>query len=101
MIMGISAIIISTQAGYYTVRPCGQVDNALDGDQNVALNTYPQCAPYYSGDNPDQQTIVQANISGNEAEVSAALGMNFGTAGWLALALHAIGVEIYVSSLMD
>ncbi len=31
-------------------------------------------------------------------QITAALNSNFGAAGWLAFALHAIGVEIYVSS---
>lgn len=35
--------------------------------------------------------------SGDPVQTTVALGLNFGSAGWLAFALHAIGVEIYVS----
>jgi hypothetical protein len=99
--MALSAITISPTREFYTVRTCGQIDNSLNGDRNATLSTYPDCASYYSGANPSQQAIVQANMSGNEAEVSAALGINFGAAGWLALAIHAIGIEIYVRSGLD
>jgi len=95
--MGISAAIISDQGGYFTTRPCGQIDDALNGNRTTVLKAYPDCAAYYSSEVPDRQVIVQADLSGNRAETAAALGLNFGAAGWLALALHAIGIEIYVS----
>lgn len=33
-------------------------------------------------------------------ELSAALAIPFGTAGWLALLLHTIAIEVYVSTAM-
>lgn len=67
---------------------------------NRTLELYPACAAYFSGENPGQQTIVHANIVSptSAAEAGAAAGMPFGMALWLALVLHAIGIEIYVSS---
>lgn len=41
--------------------------------------------------------IVKANTGGNIAEKAAAAGILFGASGWLALAIHAIGIEVYVS----
>ena len=35
-------------------------------------------------------------MNDNSVTVSTALGLGFGTAGWLALFLHAAGVEIYL-----
>ncbi|KAK3942901.1 hypothetical protein QBC46DRAFT_457279 [Diplogelasinospora grovesii] len=77
LIFFISATVISTQYGYYAARPCGQIENAL-------------------GNNKTTWVVVYATMKGNAAEIMAAIGATFGAAGWLALAMHAIGVEIYL-----
>jgi hypothetical protein len=98
LIMFISSTIISTQQGYYAARPCGQVENMLGGDRNATLHKYPECQAYYSGENPDQHALIRADMDGDSgAEAAAALGLTFGAAVWLGLAMHAIGIEIYVS----
>src|SRR3569833_2685182 len=99
MIMSSSAVTISSIGGYYAVRPCGQIDEALGGNQTAVISAYPDCGAYFSGAVSGQRAFVRADMSGNLAEGSVALGLNFGAAGWLALTLHAIGIEIYVSSL--
>ncbi|KAK2049353.1 hypothetical protein LZ31DRAFT_339932 [Colletotrichum somersetense] len=97
LIMFFSASIISRIGTYYAARPCGQVAYTV-GDSNRTLELYPDCAAYFSGANPHQQTIVHADIitATSAAEVGAALGLSFGMAFWLALAIHAIGIEIYL-----
>jgi hypothetical protein len=97
LIQALSAIIISTMYGYYDARPCGQILETFKGSQEATLHFYPECASYFSGANPGQYAVVHADMDGTAIEVAVALGLNFGAATWLALALHAIGVEIYVS----
>ena len=65
----------------------------LGRDDTIAL--YPACNsttldPY------DIKIPVSANFGGNVDQVGAAFDVNFGMAIWLALALHVVGVEIYL-----
>ena len=61
---------------------------------------YPACASYLNGTDVGQEAVVHADFGGDvSTELGAALNMSFGMALWLALALHAVGVEIYVSPL--
>ena len=90
-----SAAIIS---GYYslaTTYPCVQIDSILGEDGTLAA--YPGCITYYDGSKLDQRVVVSPDFeSENPIEIAAALGLSFGTAGWLALWIHAIIVEVYV-----
>ncbi|WYZ35978.1 hypothetical protein EsH8_X_000625 [Colletotrichum jinshuiense] len=97
LIQIIAAIIISTDGSYYVARPCGQIAFMIK-DANRTLELYPGCASYFSGDSPDEQTLVHADfINGKSVvEIGAAVGMPFGMAIWLAMAIHAIGVELYL-----
>ncbi|KAK2058673.1 hypothetical protein LY76DRAFT_593072 [Colletotrichum caudatum] len=92
-----TAAIISRIGTYYAARSCGQVAYTI-GDSNRTLELYPDCAAYFSGANPNQQTIVHADIltATSAAEAGAAVSLSFGMAFWLALAIHAVGVEIYL-----
>ena len=78
---------------YYTVRPCAQIEYISESD----ARSYPACNAYFDSTNRDAQAVVHANFQGSQTEIGAALGVPFGTGVWLALAIHAIGVEIYVS----
>ncbi|KAK1962450.1 hypothetical protein LY78DRAFT_684036 [Colletotrichum sublineola] len=91
------AAIISTMGTYYAARPCSQVAYTI-GDSNRTLELYPDCAAYFSGANPVQQTIVHADLltATSAAEAGAAASLPFGLALWLALAMHAIGIEVYL-----
>nr|POE56488.1 hypothetical protein CFP56_33460 [Quercus suber] len=91
-----SAAIISTIGSFNTTRSCGQIAFILRESRTLSL--YPDCAAYFNGTDPAQRAIVHVNFySNNPAEIGAALGVPFGAAGWLALWLHAIGVEIYLA----
>lgn len=59
------------------------------------------CAAYYNGSSPNQNVAILANLNGTPDTIGAALGMPFGTSLWLALALHAIGIEIYIRRLLS
>jgi len=97
LIQFLAATVISRMGTYYAARPCGQVAYMI-GDLNRTLELYPDCSAYFSGANPDQQTIVHANLltATSAAEVGAAISLPFGMAFWLAVSLHAIGIEIYL-----
>lgn len=91
--MIIAAQVITASRNYFTVRPCAQLAYI---SQDIA-RSYASCAPYFDGTDRNALAIVNANFGGSPAEIGVALGMPFGSAIWLALAIHAIGVEVYVS----
>ena len=98
--MFIAATIIANKGGYYTSRPCAQIAYTFQTLGNAAAITtylYPDCKAFFNGSNPDQQAVVPLNLNGPPEQVGATLGESFSMAVWLALAIHAIGVEIYVS----
>lgn len=73
---------------------------------NTAVATsflFEGCTPYTSGENPNQQVPIEANFfdRSTPAPATASLHASFGMAGWLAGAIHAIGVEVYVSFVND
>jgi hypothetical protein len=91
------ALIITNLGGYFAARPCNQLEHLLK-TANRTLTLFPDCEPYFSGQNPEIRAVVRASMRGNVAEISAALGLSFGAALWLAILLHAIVVEVYVSA---
>ena len=90
IIMVLSAMIISRYGNYYIAMPCKQIDSMPGGNSSV----YPACVA-----DPDGQTAVNAQFNTPQGieQVSAAMQTSFGMAGWLALILHAVGVEIYLA----
>ena len=72
--------------------PCDVVE-FLNSSTGQISGPLPGCT------SPDAWTAVRANINDSTSPLgpAASLRAGFGMAGWLALALHAIGVEIYVS----
>ncbi|KAI5275059.1 hypothetical protein E4T47_01822 [Aureobasidium subglaciale] len=95
IIMIISAQIISMNRNWYTTRPCAQIAFALG--KNDTLAAYPQCEGYFNGNAPDLPVVVTVDFSSdNSMELSAALAVPFGAAGWLALLLHTIAIESYL-----
>jgi hypothetical protein len=97
--MVIAANIISGK-GYYIVWTCAKIASTLSNNATLLLEDYPSCATYADGSNLDQVSAVAADFSKEGANVGAALNMTFGTALWLSTAIHALGVEIYVSSIL-
>ncbi|KAE8318237.1 hypothetical protein BDV41DRAFT_572233 [Aspergillus transmontanensis] len=94
IIMIISTVIISISPKYYMAQPCDKLDFIIGREQT--LESYPDCASFYNGSKPDQNALVLGDFNGNADKIGAALNLNFGMAFWLALFLHAIGVEIYL-----
>ncbi|KAH8662556.1 hypothetical protein BX600DRAFT_382626 [Xylariales sp. PMI_506] len=91
-----SGIAIITRLGdFFTAMPCAEIDWLLV-DQELTTSMYPSCITFYNGSNPMQQVAVQGALDGDLSEVTAAYDLTFGTAHWIALVIHIIGVEIYL-----
>lgn len=94
------ATTITASSGYQATMPCAKIDYILQSNEAL-LQSYPACAPFVNGTNPDQYTIIDANFNGTDAaQIAAAVNITAGMALWLAFLIHAVGVEIYVSSLI-
>lgn len=83
--------------GYALLRSCAQIDSDGVLPAAVILRYWPECTSYFSGMSPGQQALVRADYHGLPAEVSVALSLVSGASALLALLLHAVGVEVYVS----
>lgn len=94
--MIIAARIISNK-GYYIVWPCAKIADTIAAGLDL-VSEYPACAAYANGSNFNQVSAVLADMNGSSAaNAGAALNINFGMALWLAFAVHALGIEVYVS----
>ncbi|KAL8831684.1 MAG: hypothetical protein Q9191_000729 [Dirinaria sp. TL-2023a] len=91
IIMIISALIISSSNDYYSAIPCTEIAFVYNNLSLLEAN-YPQCL---TNGTTDGWVAVKADF-GDNVGVKTALNLTFGTAGWLALFLHAVGVEIYL-----
>lgn len=84
---------------YYSAQPC---DKLYDIAASIAANgtemllaEFPACSAFLDGD-LTAHGIVHVDFNGTPAQKMAAINMTFGMAGWVALAIHAFGVEVYV-----
>jgi hypothetical protein len=77
--------------------PCGKLEWII-GSQEKTLSLFPGCESYYNGSDINQATAVKADLSGEKYEAAAVLDISFGMAFWMALFIHAVAVEIYVST---
>ena len=100
LIMIIMAKIITRIGGYYTTESCAKIAYIYRSapSQNFTLSLYPDCESYFSGTDSDKHVLVAADMNGMPEQIGAALNSCFGAAAWLAIAMHAVGVELYVSS---
>jgi hypothetical protein len=93
-IQTITALIITEIKDYYQIQTCGEVasDYGPIPPPQVA-GMYFQCL----NSTADTKVIVNANFHGGPEQVGASLGLGFGMALWMAILLHALGVEIYLN----
>ncbi|KAK5683443.1 hypothetical protein LTS10_004975 [Elasticomyces elasticus] len=95
MIQFSSSAITARMAPWYTTRPCAQIVSVWG--PNNTMEAYPGCQSFFDGTNPDQRVVVKADFSSNNPiEITAGIGLSFGAAGFLALWIHAIIVEVYL-----
>ncbi|KAK0746953.1 hypothetical protein B0T18DRAFT_481088 [Schizothecium vesticola] len=89
-ILFITALITSSQGTYHEAIPCSVIEFLNSAGQ--VNDTFSTCT------SPDAWTVVRADINDSASPIgtAASLRAGFGMAGWLALALHAIGVEICI-----
>ncbi|KAI6086366.1 hypothetical protein F4821DRAFT_129517 [Hypoxylon rubiginosum] len=91
-----SSMILSFVGDYYYVEPCAKINFILQGE-NATLARYPECAPFFSGEDPNRHIAVKADvIRRDKVAIGAMINMVFGMSGWLAIAIHAFGVELYL-----
>ena len=81
---------------YYDVAPCQIIFNeysvvGIPNSQNPAFQLHPNCP---SGD-LDGYVVAHANPAAPEG-AAAATDLTFGMSLWIALVIHAIGVEVYL-----
>lgn len=62
----------------------------------TVYSTYPVCSPGNSNLTVDSQVIVKVNYNGNPEQSDTALDIGFPMAIWIALVIHAVGIELYL-----
>lgn len=80
--------------------PCAKLLYTFDNSTQGLLDAFPDCADYVSGQDLGRFALVRANMEGGPggpASIGAALSVGFGMSLFVALIVHAIGVEVYVS----
>ncbi|KAK8145580.1 hypothetical protein G3M48_004261 [Beauveria asiatica] len=86
--MFISASIVSNQGPYFAPMSCAKLLTFYTN--TTALQAlHPACSDLSAW------SLARASMSGDAENAAAALSITFGAAIWLALAMHAIGVEFY------
>jgi len=79
----------------FSTRPCAQIASVLG--PGGTLKYYPSCNAFFDGSSPNKRVMVFADFgSENPIELVTAMSIPFGAAGWMALVLHTVAMEIYV-----
>ncbi|KFY22680.1 hypothetical protein V493_06415 [Pseudogymnoascus sp. VKM F-4281 (FW-2241)] len=92
IIMALSAGIISSIGSYSAVMNCGEIAYIYAKFPAELESRYPMCV---GGNNTD--VVVKADInSGFGEEEKASMVLTFGMAWWVAIAMHGVGVEVYL-----
>ncbi|XEU97453.1 hypothetical protein FSHL1_002739 [Fusarium sambucinum] len=90
MIMIISATIMSKTPSFRQPMQCEKVSSFYDDNADL-LDKYPTCSDL------NAWVAVQGDMDGQGAEeIATALSLGFSVGVWIALAIHAIGVEVYL-----
>ena len=97
MIIAASIQAVWPAAQRYVAYPCAEMLFAYQNNASQLYNAFPACNPANAQWAPDGYVVVKGDLNGNSPmTAAAALGLNFGTAGFVAWILHAVGVEIYL-----
>ena len=106
LIMILAALIITKfeggagdgGGGYYRAASCDELAftfaDKSPNDVGAFERNYPHCLLQNTTTN--DHIAIHATFSENVAQIASSLSISFGMAGWLALLLHAVGVEIYL-----
>lgn len=90
MILAASIVSMPSMGPYLEAMPCEKLATFYDSSAELQ-QVYSNCT------SPENWALVQASLTAGSAEnAGAVIDMSFGMALWLGLAIHAIGIEIYV-----
>ncbi|KAK0613527.1 hypothetical protein B0T14DRAFT_281134 [Immersiella caudata] len=95
----ISIATLTSGQGYHLPISCDQLASQyLIGSQAETIERFPECEAYFSGVNPGEVVPVEGDMgdAGGAPGARVALNLGFGAAVWLALFIHAVGVEFYI-----
>ena len=93
LIMVLCALVLTQLPdGFYTIQSCDKLLYTL-GNATTVYDKYPQC---HLNSTVGGQVVVKASFGPGMDNVISALDIGFGMAAWLALFLHAAGIEIYL-----
>lgn len=81
---------------------CSVIEYLHKSFPNASQTVYPSCEAYFSGENLAQEALVTTNWDLNDLPgITAALRIGYAVGGWVAFAIHSVGIEIYVSFLLS
>ncbi|WZH49990.1 uncharacterized protein QYS62_011220 [Fusarium acuminatum] len=90
IIMIISAMVMSKNPSFRQPMQCDKIATFYDDSASLVAK-YPIC------EDIDAWVAVQGDMGGESAEnIATALSLGFSLGVWLALAIHAIGIEVYL-----
>ncbi|KAG6364529.1 hypothetical protein INS49_006130 [Diaporthe citri] len=95
IVQNIACRAVSGQ-GYAAMRPCAQIDSDGVLPKFLIESSWPECEAYFTGRSPDQQVLVKAEYYGLPIEINVAISIVSGASAFVALFLHAMGVELYL-----
>jgi hypothetical protein len=61
--------------------------------------SYPQCAQ--AGDNSSVRVAIRAAVDGDKLGLGSSVRATWGMSMWIAIVIHALGVEIYVRAIQS
>jgi uncharacterized membrane protein len=104
LIQKAAATIISMYpTRFYSVLPCAEIlfiyesyTHSTKAAMGATYGLYPACAPSHANYTINGQVVVHANQNSGPEQVGVALDLTFPLSFWLALVIHAVGVELYL-----
>ena len=95
LIMIMSAVILSKIGSYHVLMTCGEILYMRSAED--VLSKYPACLGADTMISDTQLVPVLVKFGSNIEEIGASLRLPFGMSLWIAMFLHAVGVEIYLA----
>ncbi|KAI1654336.1 hypothetical protein F4813DRAFT_399061 [Daldinia decipiens] len=100
LIMLATSIMMSYSGNWYVAIPCDKIEYLMDA-QNATMAEYqakyPECAPQWSGEDPNRHVAVRVYVLDDDpVGVAAAHSHCFGMSGYVAIILHFVAAETYI-----
>lgn len=100
-----TSIMMSYSGNWYVAIPCDKIEYLMDA-QNATMAEYqakyPDCAPQWSGEDPHRHIAVRVYVLDDDpVGVAAAHSHCFGMSGYVAIILHFVAAEAYVSPVLN